>query len=108
MTNAIAIVDYLLSPESPLHDEKPWSPPDLVYMSLYDRVFFHFSMKTADIAYVAIATISATLALANLGRVRIKAFGLALIGAPLGLISGLISANVVAAGMTYLGKEMSW
>lgn len=104
----MGIVDHLLSPESPLHDDKPWSPPDLVYISLYDRVFFHFSMQTANVAYVAIAAVSASLAFANLGRARAKAFTLALIGAPLGLVSGIISANVVATVMYLLGKQMSW
>jgi hypothetical protein len=77
-------------------------------VSLYDSIFLHWSMKSADIAYVAIATVSATLALANLGRHRIKAFGLALAGGPLGLVSGVIAANVVATLMFFLGKEMSW
>jgi hypothetical protein len=104
----MAIVDHLLSPESPLHENKPWSPPDVVYVSLYDRIFIYFSMKAADVAYVAIATVSATLALANLGRFRVKAFFLAFIGAPLGLISGVISANVVATIMWFIHREMSW
>lgn len=108
VSNVMAIVDRLLGPNSPLHDDTPWSPPDIVYMSLYDRVFLHWTMKSADVAYVAIATVSATMALANLNRQRIKAFVLAFAGAPLGLLMGVVVANLVAGVMTLIGQQMTW
>lgn len=107
-SNAMAILDYLLSPESPLGSDKEWSPPDVVYMSLYDRIFLTWSMKKADFAYIIITTIVGAVALANLRSDRAKAFGIALLGAPLGLVGGLLSANLVAGVMTLLGRQMGW
>lgn len=107
-SNAMAIVDYLLSPGSPLGSEKAWSPPDVVYMSLYDRVFLNWTMKSADFAYIVITAIIGAVTLANLRRERSRAFAVALIGAPLGLVGGVLFANVVAGIMTFTGKQMGW
>lgn len=107
-SNAMAIVDYLLSPGSPLGSEKEWSPPDVVYMSLYDRVFLTWTMKSADKAYIIIMSIIGAVTFANFGHDRAKAFAVALAGAPLGLVGGILSANVVAGLMTATDKHMGW
>lgn len=107
-SNVMAIVDYLLSPASPLHSDKPFSPPDVVYMSLYDRLFFSWTMKSADFAYVAIATAVVTLAAACVRRDRLQAFGLSLLAAPLSLLHGFITTNVAAAAMQASGNRSAW
>jgi hypothetical protein len=104
----MAILDYLLSAESPLHNDKPWSPPDVVYMSLYDRIFLHWTMETADKAYAVVAAIAAIFAIANLSGHGIKAFTVALVGAPLGIVFGLVSANVIAGVMMLIDRQMGW
>lgn len=107
-SNVMAIVDFLLSPESPLHIEKPWSPPDMVYMSLYDRVFFYWSMASANYAYVGIATVIATLAIANTRQDGVRAFFVAFVGAPLGTVAGVIAANIVASIMVLVDRKLTW
>lgn len=106
--NVLAIVDYLLSPESPLRNDKPWSPPDVVYMSLYDRIFLHWTMASANYAYVAIATVIATLAIANTRRDGVRAFIVAFVGAPLGTVAGIVSANIVAGAMVLINRKLTW
>ncbi|BEJ13055.1 hypothetical protein CspHIS471_0302290 [Cutaneotrichosporon sp. HIS471] len=107
-SNAMAIVDYLLSPGSPLGTADEWSPPDVVYMSLYDRIFVSWTMENADKAYLVITAIIAAITLPNLSRERVPAFAIALIGAPLGLVGGLLTANVVAFIMASCDKAMGW
>jgi hypothetical protein len=107
-SNAMAIVDYLLSPASPLGAADEWTPPDVVYMSLYDRIFLSWTMKNADKAYIIITSIIGAITLANIRRERGRAFGIALIGAPLGLAGGLLTANLVAFVMSASGKQMGW
>jgi hypothetical protein len=103
--NTMAIVDYLLSPASPLHKET-WTPPNTVYFSLYDRVFFHWSMQTADSVYAALAALTLAVMFAE---VQVwKVFGLALLATPLGIVAGAASANAVAAAMVWLGKGQAW
>lgn len=107
-SNAMAIVDYLLSPGSPLGTEDEWSPPDVVYMSLYDRIFLSWTMANADKAYILITSIVGAITLANIRRERGRAFAIALIGAPLGLAGGILTANIVAFVMAASGKQMGW
>lgn len=106
--NVLAIVDYLLSPESPLRAEKPWSPPDVIYMSLYDRVFFTWSMASANYAYTAIATVIATLAIANTRRDGARALVVAFVGAPLGTVAGIVVANIIATFMVLINRRLAW
>jgi hypothetical protein len=106
-TNIQAIVDYLLSPASPLL-RTPWHEPDIVYMSLYDRVFLHWTMQSADQFYVALAAIATALAFINFDRKRWRAFLIALFGTPLGLIVGFVTTNLVAGVMVLLRREMAW
>jgi hypothetical protein len=85
------------------------SPPDVVYFSLYDRVFIKYSMEMADKIYLALATAVATLLLTRYQWSRWRALVVALAGAPLGLVGGLLSANSVAALMSLvLGRGQSW
>ncbi|KAK8864706.1 hypothetical protein IAR55_001960 [Kwoniella newhampshirensis] len=107
-SNIMAIVDYLLSPESPLLMREAWSPPDVVYLALYDRLFFQYSMNKADGIYTALAALAAGITLRNLGRRSWKPFLVALIGTPLGMIGGLVSANILAGVLSAVGKGQLW
>jgi hypothetical protein len=107
-SNVMAVLDHLLSPSSPLHSDAPFSPPTMVYFSLYDLVFFSWSLEAGSRAYVAIAAVVVALMATRLDWKKWKVFALALIGAPLGLILGVLSANVMAGILFLLGKKMTW
>lgn len=106
--NIQAILDHLLSPASPLHSDEPWSPPDMVYLSLYDRLFFSWSMEAATKAYSAITAAVVALIVARVQWGQWKAYVLALLGNPLGQVAGIVSANLVASVMVVLGRSLSW
>jgi hypothetical protein len=106
--NIQAIVDQLLSPDSPLSSPAPWSPPAVAYFSLYDRVFLSYSMESADTWYMALAALGTTLIIGQ-GWVKKWKVGLvALVGTPLGMIVGIASANAVAFAMVALDRSLSW
>ncbi|WVF71126.1 hypothetical protein IAT40_005923 [Kwoniella sp. CBS 6097] len=106
--NIQSIVDYLLSPSSPLLKTEKWSPPDMVYFSLFDKVFFHYSMEKADGVYVALAAVALALVVKNLRAKRWKAFVVALVGTPLGMIGGILSANFLAGVLLLSGRGQTW
>ena len=105
-SNMMAVVDHLLSPSSPLSSD--FSPPDMVYYSLYDRVFFMWSMETATSAYLVLASFATALSLNRLDWTQWKVIVTAVVGTPLGVIMGIASANAVAGFMVYNGKSLSW
>jgi len=107
-SNVMAILDHLLSPASPLSSGEPFSPPDMVYFSLYDLVFFSWAMETGTKAYIGMATIVVALTAARIDWARWRVFAIALVGTPLGMVAGIISANVVAGILFLLGKKMTW
>lgn len=45
----MAVLDYLLRVGSPLNTDTPWSPPNMVYYSFFDRIFVYYSMNTAKL-----------------------------------------------------------
>ena len=93
--NAMGVVDFLLSPASPL-SKSDWSEPDVVYLSLYDRVFVHWKMSSADTAYTVIAAIVTLLTIANINWQSFTPFMIALVGTPIGFAVGLLWANFLA------------
>jgi hypothetical protein len=103
--NVLAIVDHLLTNSSAL-STGAFSPPDMVYCSLYDTWFFSWSMKAADKAYLAIAALVTISTFANVkwGKPML----LTIVGAPLGLVAGLLSANALAGLLTLTGKRQLW
>jgi len=104
----MAILDHLLSPASPLLSDKPFSPPDMVYFSLYDIVFFSWSSEAGRKAYIAIATVVVALTATRIDWTKWSVFGVALLATPLGLITGIVSGNVIAGILFLLGKKMTW
>lgn len=106
--NVMAILDHLLSAESPLASEEPWSAPDLVYLSMYDRLFFTWSMKTATKVYSAIAAIVLVVAVSRVDWRRSRVVLAASLGVPLGTIGGLFTANIAAGIMFLLDRRLSW
>ncbi|KIR69961.1 hypothetical protein I310_06278 [Cryptococcus deuterogattii CA1014] len=107
-SNIQAIVDHLLSPSSPLLSPAPFSPPDVVYFSLFDRAFFHFPMSKADGWYISIAAVSTALAFWHLSNKKTKAIVVAAIGTPLGVLGGLAGANTFASVLSATDNGLLW
>jgi Zn-dependent M28 family amino/carboxypeptidase len=103
--NVLAIVDHLLNNSTTLSSGK-FTPPDMVYLGLFDRVFFSWSMKAADKAYLIIAALVTISTFANVTWG--KSMLLTVVGAPLGLVAGLLSANALAGFLTLIGKRQLW
>ena len=80
----------------------------MVYFSLYDRFFFKWSMQSALPAYMVLASAVTVFTISSIDWNRPKVMVLAVIGTPLGLIAGLLSANLVAAAMTVIDRTKSW
>ncbi|OCF60854.1 hypothetical protein L486_00497 [Kwoniella mangroviensis CBS 10435] len=106
--NMIAILDHLTSPESPLLQVEEFSPPDMVYFSLLDLIFVHWPVDAAKSVYTSLAVIAGALSVRQLSKKRWKAFLVALIGTPLGLVGGALSANFLAAVLVLAGKGQLW
>lgn len=107
--NVLAVCDYLLAAGSPITAASEFSPPDVVYFSLYDRAFVKYTMQTANKVYVALAVVLLLLVATRFNWARWRALLVAFIGAPAGLISGMVGANAVAAIMSLvLGRGQSW
>lgn len=107
-SNIQAIVDHLLSPSSPLLSPAPFSPPDVVYFSLFDRTFFHFPMSKADGWYISIAAVATALAFWHLSNKKAKAIVVAAIGTPLGVLGGLAGANAFASVLSATDNGLLW
>ena len=107
--NVLGVLDHLLSPESPLLSDQPWSPPNMVYLSLYDRFFFTWSLEAATKVYIGMAAVSATLILTRVVEwIKWKVFIVAIVGNALGVVAGLVSANLVAGVMFFTKHRMAW
>jgi hypothetical protein len=103
--NVLAIVDHLLSNSTAL-SKGSFTPPDMVYMSLFDTWFYSWSMEAADKAYLIIAALVTIATFANVTWGKTLLVTVA--GAPLGLIAGLLSANALAGILTLIGKRQLW
>ncbi|WWC62230.1 uncharacterized protein I303_104826 [Kwoniella dejecticola CBS 10117] len=106
--NIIAIVDHLTSPTSPLLQSEPFSPPNMVYFSLFDQIFVHWPIDASMPYYTALATLVVVLSVKHLSSKRWKAFLSSLIGTPLGMLGGAAAANLLAAVLRLSGKGQIW
>lgn len=106
-SNVQSVLDHLLGPDSPLVAEGDWHAPDLVYVSLFDKVFFKWSMTTADKAYPTLALGVLALTIPTSRRTA-KALALAVMATPLGMMAGLASVNAWAAAMGAAGLKQTW
>lgn len=88
-SNIQAVLDNLLGPDSPLLQDE-WHAPDIVYVSLFDKVFLKWSMATADKAYPALAAVVAALIYPTR---QAKSLCLAVVMTPIGTIAGVLLAN---------------
>ena len=104
----MSIVDYLLSSASPLLKTKDWSPPDIVYFSLYDRMFIRFSMASADKAYTAMTAVAVAVTAMSGVWWRWRPFVIALLSTPIAFLVGMASAVGTAGIMILLDKQMTW
>lgn len=106
-SNIQSVLDHLLGPDSPLVSDTVWRAPDLVYVSLFDRVFLKWSMSTADRAYPALAAIVAAVTFPRSVK-KAKVLGLAVLSTPLGMVGGLVAANGWAAALSLAGWKQTW
>lgn len=106
-SNVFAIVEHLLSPGTPLLSPEPWHRPDIVYLSLYDRVYLSWSMASANIFYGAMTAVVAVLAGTRLFRSP-RVFWLSLFGNLGGFLLGIVGANVLAAVLHFTGFRQAW
>lgn len=105
--NIHAVLQQLTGPDSPLVSNTPWSAPDLVYVSLFDRVFLKWSMSAADKAYPALAAVVAAITFPRSLK-RAKVLALAVVATPLGMVAALAAANGWAAGLSLAGWKQTW
>lgn len=103
--NVLAVIDHLMTDTSALSTNE-WSPPDTVYLSLFDKYFFYWSMDAADKAYLVITALVVVVVGVNVKWG--KAMLVALLGAPLGILGAMVSANAVAGLLVLLGKRQLW
>ncbi|KAF8715311.1 peptidase M28 family, partial [Rhizoctonia solani] len=92
--NTLALLTYLSSSASPLPTLQSYSPPKTPYFSLLSRYFFSYYFSTAQRLYTA--TFLLSLPLFRLSRLHAQS----IVGVPVLLIFGLVSANVFAALMS--------
>ena len=100
--NTLALLTHLSSNESPLPALQTYTPPTTAYFSLLSRYFFSYTFTTAQRLYTGTFLIS--LPLLSPSRLHAQS----VIGIPLSLLSGVLSANLVALGMQLSGHCMKW
>ncbi|KAF8736403.1 peptidase M28 family, partial [Rhizoctonia solani] len=100
--NTLALLTYLSSSASPLPTLQSYSPPKTAYFSLLSRYFFSYHFSTAQRLYTA--TFLLSLPLFRFSRLHAQS----VVGVPVSLIFGLVSANVFAALMSSMGQGMKW
>ena len=107
--NVQVAVDYLTSSTSPILTNEVWSPPDMVYMTMYDRIFQSWSMQRATQVYIGvISTIASVVALSIIDLEDWKPLLAAFVGTPLAFVGSIVMANGVAFLMSATGHGMSW
>lgn len=103
--NVLAVIDHLMTDDSALGTNS-FSPPDTVYLSLFDKWFFYWSMDAADKAYLVITAIVAIVVVANVTWG--KSMVITLLGASIGILAAFLSANTVAGVLVLCGKRQLW
>jgi hypothetical protein len=103
------VLDSLLAPGSSLNTDTPWTPSNSVYFSLYDRVWFHYSMKTANIFCVFLVTIFSVLFLTRTRPDRRGIYYRAMSGPIMDFLAALLASLIVAILLRYvLDKGQTW
>ncbi|KAJ1299562.1 hypothetical protein OPQ81_011969 [Rhizoctonia solani] len=100
--NTLALLTHLSSSESPLPTLQTYTPPATAYFSLLSRYFFSYHFSTAQQLYTA--TFLLSLPLFRFSRLHAQS----MVGVPISLVFGLISANIVATVMSSIGQGMKW
>ncbi|ORX35606.1 hypothetical protein BD324DRAFT_660481 [Kockovaella imperatae] len=107
--NVMTAVEYLTSPASPILHSEEWSPPSMVYLTMYDKIFQSWSMETATPVYIGfIASLATVMTLSSVNFRAWKPVVAALVGTPLALVFSAISANTIAYIMSSRGHGLSW
>lgn len=106
-SNIQSVLDNLLGADSPLVSNTPWRGADLVYVSLFDRVFLKWPMSTADKVYPALAAVVGAVTFPRSFK-RAKVLALAVVGTPLGIVGALVAANGWAAILSLIGWKQTW
>lgn len=105
----IAVLDHLLQVGSPLNTDTPWSPPNMVYYSFYDRIFIYYSMNAANLLCACIVLVYVGILATRVRDSERKVYRKALAAAFGNLLIGIIAAVSVAVFFAYgLKKSHTW
>ncbi|KAJ9107223.1 hypothetical protein QFC20_003758 [Naganishia adeliensis] len=109
----MAVLDHLLQVGSPLNTDTPWSPPNMVYYSFFDRIFVYYSMNTAKLlcavlimVYVGLlATCTSETERTVYRRALASTFGNLLVGIATAVLLALFLANGLQKSHTWFTHE---
>jgi hypothetical protein len=105
----MAVLDHLMQAGSPLNTDTPWSPPNMVYYSFFDRIFVYYSMNTAKLlcaflilVYIGLlATCTSETERTVYRRALASTFGNLLVGIATTVSIAIILANVLQKSHTW-------
>jgi TRAP-type mannitol/chloroaromatic compound transport system permease large subunit len=97
----MAVLDHLLQVGSPLNTDTPWSPPNMVYYSLYDRIFVYYSMNTANLLCACIMLVYVGILATRVRESERKVYQKALAASFGNLFVGILAAVAVAVFFVY-------
>jgi hypothetical protein len=80
----------------------------MVYLTMYDRFFLMYSMETATKIHTALGALVVAIIGARMPWRRPKVIALPLLGTILGLVGGVVTANLAAGVMVLLDRQLSW
>jgi hypothetical protein len=101
----LPIIDHLLTADSAIATEI-FTPPDIVYLTIADRVYLSWRMASGAKVYVAMTAVVIAAVIRNIKWD--KAMALVMFGTPLGLLAGVAAANIVAGVMILFGARQAW
>lgn len=105
----MAVLDHLLQAGSSLNTDTPWSPPNMVYYSFFDRIFVHYSMSTANLLCATIIMAYVALLSMFTSESERRVYRRALASSFANLLAGIIGSVLVAVFLAYgLKKSHTW
>lgn len=104
-SNLLPIIDHLLTADSAIATNI-FTPPDIVYLTIADRIYISWRMHNGGKVYFAMAAVVLALVVRNIKWD--KGMALVMLGTPLGLLAGAAAANAVAGIMILVGARQAW
>jgi hypothetical protein len=105
----MAVLDHLLQAGSSLNIDTPWSPPNMVYYSFFDRIFVHYSMNTAKLISAIIMLAYVVLLAMFTSESERRVYRRALASSFGNLLVGIVGSVLVAVFLAYgMKKSHTW